>query len=87
MKYDVDRERNPWRLAIDCYGSHRPQRLDMRDVQAISQGKAEVQLPGALTPAALPRTTGEAVDPNAAPNPVPVQQPALAASAATGAKP
>ena len=89
VKYDVDRERNPWRLAIDCYGSHRPQRLDMRDVQAITQGKAEVQLPGALTPAALPRTTGEAVDPNAAPNPVPVQQsaPAPTASAASSAKP
>ena len=89
VRYDVDRERNHWRLAIDCYGSHRPQRLDMRDVQAITQGKAEVQLPSALTPAALPRTTGEAVDPNAAPNPVPVQQsaPAPTASAASSAKP
>ncbi len=74
VSYDVDRERNPWRLAIDCYGNHRPQRLDMTDVRAVTTGKARPDLPGTVTPSALPRTTGEAIDPNAAPQVVPVQQ-------------
>lgn len=61
VRFDVDRERNPWRLAVDCYGSHRPQRLDMRDVQAGATGKP-VALPSQITPAALPQATDEAVD-------------------------
>ena len=81
VRYDVDRERNPWRLAIDCYGSHRPARLDMSDVQAASAGKADAQLPSSVTPAALPRVTNEAIDPNAAPEPVPLQRPSAGASA------
>ena len=80
VRYDVDRERNPWRLAIDCYGSHRPARLDMSDVQAASAGKADAQLPSSVTPAALPRVTNEAIDPNAAPEPVPLQRPSAGAS-------
>ena len=73
VRYDVDRERNPWRLAIDCYGSHRPARLEMSDVQAASSGKTATQLPSSVAPATLPRTTGEAIDPNAAPEPIPLQ--------------
>ncbi len=73
VRYDVDRERNPWRLAIDCYGSHRPARLDMSDVRAASAGMAEAQLPSTVAPVALPRVTEEAIDPNAAPEPIPLQ--------------
>ncbi|MFV0679082.1 PFL_4703 family integrating conjugative element protein [Ottowia sp.] len=83
VRYDVDRERNPWRLAIDCYGAHRPARLDVRDVQAVTEGKAEAELPGAVTPSALPRTTGDAVDPNAAPEAVPLQRVPAAADPAS----
>ena len=81
VRYDVDRERNPWRLAIDCYGSHRPARLDVRDVQDASSGKAEASLPSTVSPAALPRTTGDAVDPNAAPTPTPLQHSGAGTSA------
>ena len=81
VRYDVDRERNPWRLAIDCYGSHRPARLDVRDVQDASSGKTEANLPSTVTPAALPRTTGDAVDPNAAPTPTPLQHSGAGTSA------
>ena len=81
VRYDVDRERNPWRLAIDCYGSHRPERLDVRDVQDASSGKTEANLPSTVTPAALPRTTGDAVDPNAAPTPTPLQHSGAGTSA------
>ena len=79
VKYDVDRERNPWRLAIDCYGSHRPERLDVRDVQDASSGKTEASLPSVVTPPALPRTTGDAVDPHAVPTATPLQHSAATA--------
>lgn len=32
VRYDVDRERNPWKLAVDCYAS-RPERLDPKAVE------------------------------------------------------
>ena len=79
VRYDVDRERNPWRLAIDCYGSHRPERLDVRDVQDASSGKTEASLPSVVTPPALPRTTGDAVDPHAVPTATPLQHSAASA--------
>lgn len=34
VRYDVDREKNMWGLALDCYGNQRPQRLDPSDVKA-----------------------------------------------------
>lgn len=74
VRYDVDRERNPWRLAIDCFGSNRPARLDMRDVQAASSGKADAGLPSSIAPAALPRVTDESVDASATPEAVPLRQ-------------
>lgn len=86
VRYDVDRERNPWRLAIDCFGANRPARLDMRDVQAASAGKADAGLPSAVAPAALPRVTDEAVDASAPPEPTPLRAPTDAA-AAIGAAP
>ena len=66
VRFDVDRERNPWKLAVDCYGSQRPQRLDARDVQAAASGKAALPLPESLTPAALP--SAAEVEPPAATN-------------------
>jgi integrating conjugative element protein (TIGR03746 family) len=32
VRYDVDRERNPWQLAVDCYTS-RPERLDPKAIE------------------------------------------------------
>lgn len=59
VRYDVDRERNPWRLALDCFGGNRPARLDQRDIQARQMPSA----PAGIAPAVLPRTTDQAVDP------------------------
>ncbi len=54
VRYDVDRMNNPWRLAIDCYGSQRPQRLKASDVTAAAEGQKTLPLPD-IAPVALPR--------------------------------
>ena len=63
VRYDVDRERNPWGLAVDCYGSHRPSRLDPQNVKAVSSGAAQPSLPKTITPPSLPRTESTEVTP------------------------
>lgn len=55
VRYDVDREKNPWRLAIDCYGAHRPTRLDSQDVQAVMAGQSQPKLPENIVPPSLPK--------------------------------
>jgi integrating conjugative element protein (TIGR03746 family) len=82
VEYDVDRERNPWRLAIDCFGNNRPSRLDGADVKS---GKTDLPKPGSLTPATLPGATGETAAPDGAPAPVTGQPGNPAAGAATAA--
>jgi integrating conjugative element protein (TIGR03746 family) len=55
VRFDVDRERNPWQLAIDCYGGNRPARLDEADLrQAGSKQLTVPELPSSIAPAALP---------------------------------
>ena len=34
VRYDVDRELNPWQLALNCYGGREPERLAMEALQA-----------------------------------------------------
>ena len=80
VRFDVDRERNPWRLAIDCYGSQKPQRLSASDVRAAAAGQNALPLPDALAPVALPK----AVDAASATTPK-AQEPASAASAPSSA--
>lgn len=60
VRYDVDRERNPFRLALDCFGSNSPVRIDLKD-------KANRQLTNTstITPASLPSIT----EPTLAPQP------------------
>lgn len=79
VRYDVDRVNNPWRLAIDCYGSQRPQRLKAGDVAAAAEGQNTLPLPD-IAPVALPR----AVDTPAL-APAPAAEIAPAASAASAA--
>ena len=55
VRYDVDRQRNPWRLAVDCYGPHRPARLNPSSVAAVSAGKASPSLPDRILSPALPQ--------------------------------
>ncbi len=57
VRFDVDRERNPWRLALDCYGSLRPERLDeneLRAARAKTVAPTGRPLPSGIEPSALP---------------------------------
>jgi integrating conjugative element protein (TIGR03746 family) len=59
VRYDVDRERNPWQLGIDCYGNNQPARLSEADVYGDSR-RSEIKtptLPSAIAPAQLPQAT------------------------------
>lgn len=49
VRYDVDRERNPWGLGLDCF-SDQPQRLDIAQVK---EGKVQA-LPASTNTAPLP---------------------------------
>lgn len=60
VRYDVDRERNPWALALDCHGDSAPARLNAADVKT-----GQVQTPSSVAPMTLPRTTSQPVDPMA----------------------
>lgn len=71
VRYDVDRERNPWGLAIDCFGGNRPERIDT--VQSTTA-------PASLTPAPVAPALPARNTP-----PPPASLPA--AVAGTGAKP
>ena len=49
VRFDVDRERNPFRLAVDCFGSNTPARIDVKDSAvsgATAAGVAPAVLPG-----------------------------------------
>ncbi|MDZ4175211.1 MAG: TIGR03746 family integrating conjugative element protein [Hydrogenophaga sp.] len=49
VRFDVDRERNPFRLAVDCFGSNKPARIDVKDSAvngATAAGVAPAALPG-----------------------------------------
>ena len=73
VRYDVDREKNPWRLAIDCYGNNRPARLNASEVTAVQKGQQQPSLPTDIAPATLPSTASHtAVNVNN-PTPIPVQ--------------
>lgn len=59
VKFDVDRERNPWQLAVDCYGGNVPARLDPKDLQQSAkelgtQPLAAPRLPSTISPSSLP---------------------------------
>ncbi|QIL80329.1 TIGR03746 family integrating conjugative element protein [Diaphorobacter sp. HDW4A] len=60
VRYDVDRERNPWRLAIDCYGGNRPGRLAAAEVTAVQKGQQKPSLPASVVPATLPGAAAQA---------------------------
>lgn len=50
VRYEADRERNPFGLAIDCFGNRRPERLEEKDM-VIEQ----VMAPSVAIPAVLPK--------------------------------
>lgn len=60
VRFDVDRERNPWRLALDCFGANQPARLNPADLKPGTAPQTELKaprLPGTISPASLPRDT------------------------------
>ncbi len=63
VRFDVDREKNPFGLAIDCFGANRPERLQAADLAKGDGGKsaATSATPGqpTPTPATLPGPTGQ----------------------------
>ncbi|PZP98280.1 MAG: TIGR03746 family integrating conjugative element protein [Variovorax paradoxus] len=83
VRYDVDRERNPWQLAVDCYGTERPARLDEAQMRVAHIPKAgepppspnAPELPGRVEPTALPPATAVPSSPSGAsgapPTPLP----------------
>ena len=86
VRYDVDREKNPWRLAIDCYGNNRPARLNASEVTAVQKGQQQPSLPTDIAPATLPATASHpAVNANN-PAPIPVQEQPEDASAMPAAE-
>jgi integrating conjugative element protein (TIGR03746 family) len=50
VRYDVNRDQNPWGLAVDCFGGNKPERLDPAVVAA---GQARLAH-AALAPAPVP---------------------------------
>jgi len=44
VRFDVDREKNPWQLAIDCFGGERPARLDAKSVSISQAGHALAEI-------------------------------------------
>lgn len=56
VQYDVDREKNPFQLALDCFGDRRPDRLDPSAIAAPTAVPTAARLPAtrassATTPA------------------------------------
>jgi integrating conjugative element protein (TIGR03746 family) len=52
VRYDVDRQRNPFRLAVDCFGANRPARIDLTDGEIKALTK-----PVTVVPPDLPQTS------------------------------
>ncbi len=57
VRYDVDREKNPWQLALNCYGGRSPQRLDE---SALSLPLSAIDTPPAANMAPAAKPTEEA---------------------------
>jgi len=63
VQYDVDREKNPFQLALDCFGGNRPERLDAAAVAGASDASAMAAAPLPATQA----SAAQAIAPNALP--------------------
>ncbi|NMG30174.1 PFL_4703 family integrating conjugative element protein [Aromatoleum evansii] len=73
VRYDVDRERNPWGLALNCFAGRYPERIDPRALEAPIATQPAPAAP--LPPAAAPSTADPDSDlPQAVPLRVPETQ-------------
>ena len=60
VRYDVDRERNPWGLALNCYANRRPERIDPSSIRIETAADPAPTLPlaaAAPNPASTTRPT------------------------------
>jgi hypothetical protein len=75
VRYDVDPEKNPWKLAIDCYGNNRPARLNPDEVAAVQKNNQSPELPteSEIVPATLPGTITDPATNVTDPAPTPIQ--------------
>jgi integrating conjugative element protein (TIGR03746 family) len=80
VRYEADREQNPFGLAIDCFGNRRPERLEERDIVV-----EQVMAPNASIPAVLPKAITNAI-PLVVGDPVTPTTEALAPPAAPAAQ-
>nr|WP_321302835.1 TIGR03746 family integrating conjugative element protein [Alcaligenes faecalis] len=75
VRYEVDPEKNPWKLAIDCYGNNRPARLNPDEVAAVQKNNQSPELPteSEIVPATLPGTITDPATNVTDPAPTPIQ--------------
>jgi integrating conjugative element protein (TIGR03746 family) len=77
VRYDVDRQRNPWQLALDCFGGEKPARLDTQAVEMARQSQTIVTVRAdktqKITPAAQ-SAIETSNDPQSAPPKAAVEQ-------------
>jgi integrating conjugative element protein (TIGR03746 family) len=53
VRFDVDREKNPFGLAIDCFGNNRPERLDPKNYKMLTAPKPSTGPAPAVLPQAV----------------------------------
>lgn len=82
VRFDVNREQNPWQLAIDCFGNERPARLEAQAVEvARQQGRAVVAVNPRPSQGPLPNSY--VADGGTAPGPAPAASAASPSSSMT----
>lgn len=83
VRFDIDRSKNQWGLAVDCFGTERPARLEPKAVEVAQSNRAPVALPVERVAPTSPLRVGDgtAPTPTAAPGGVNASQPGGPASA------
>lgn len=71
VRYEADRESNPFGLAIDCFGNRRPERLEEKDIVV-----EQVMAPTVSIPAVLPKPVATMPQLPGFPAPFPQKEPA-----------
>lgn len=72
VRFEVDRERNPFQLGLDCFGNNAPERIDPHD-SAVKSLRKGFQ----LSPSTLPRVSDVRVPTTTAPEQAPVLSPGM----------
>lgn len=87
VRFDIDRQKNQWGLAVDCFGTERPARLEPKAVEVALANRAPAALPEERVAPTSPLRVGDGAAPATAPASAPTTgmaitpQPGGAASA------